>query len=599
MEFCTGTVRTVNRQEYLPCNVCRISRRTGTIYRVNDQTDPQLLRAYTAHKSEAAFAAVVQRYVDLVFSAAFRMLGDVDSAKDVTQNVFVALAQNAQKLIDRPALAGWLHNTARNLAAKSIRSEVRRRTREQEAAIMNELLSSHLDANWDHIAPQLDKALGELGESDREAVLLRYFKNHDLRTIGATLGISEDAAQKRVSRAVERLREFFASRGVTVGASGLVVVLSANAVQAAPAGLAVSISMIAAASAAGGGITAMNFLKIITMTKLKAGIITAAVAAGIAIPVMIQYRTQTKLNATNELLRQQIERNNQLAAENENLAMGAIAAVAPTADTKGPPLELLKLRGEVGRLREENTLVKTPVTHDLVEARYQSAQELARSGDSAAALKEFLWCFDDGMPRVSGYGGVRNSFLLDSIAKLGENYPPALAALRERRDQAQQRMLNSESDPDAAMDFASLNRTLRENQNTLAAFDQLPAEDQRRQTLASVAYDQLVEAQRYHDAILGRPYESISAMFEMTAKERPLPKNIANPEMVRKTQRDYLINSTAGSVEALAGSGDLVHARALAGRLLAYDGSPETRVLLQQHVSRAGQAGLLDNVTNP
>jgi RNA polymerase sigma factor (sigma-70 family) len=565
---------------------------------VNDQSDPELLRAYAAQKSEAAFAALVQRYVDLVYSVAFRMLGDVHAAKDVTQNVFVALAQNAQKLIERPAIAGWLHNTARNLAAKSIRSDVRRRAHEKEAAVMNELLSSHLDANWDHIAPLLDEALGELSEPEREAVLLRYFKNQDLRAIGATLGISDDAAQKRVSRAVERLRELFSKRGVTVGASALVVVISANAVQAAPAGLAVSISMIGLAGAANTGVTTLNILKIMAMTKLKVGILTAVVAAGIAVPLVIQKQTQNKLNAANELLRQQTERNTELAAEIQQLTEEATAAVTPTT-ANGPSHELLKLRGEVSQLRQESTAVKTPITHDLVDARYKHAQELVRSEDSAGALKEFLWCYDEGMPRVTGYSGVRNSFLLDSIAKLGEKYPPALEALRERRDQAQQRMLSSENDPDATQDFAALNRELHEDQNTLAAFDQLPVGDPRRQTMAIVVYDQLVNAQRYNDALLGRPYESMSAMFEMTMKERPLPPTISNPEMVRKTQRDHLINSTANGIEALAGSGDLVHAQSLAGRLLAYDSSPETRALLLQHLARAGQANLLADVTMP
>ena len=326
---------------------------------MNDQTDPQLLRAYATHESEAAFSTIVHRYIDLVHSAAFRMLGDADAAKDVTQNVFVALAQNAQKLIDRPALAGWLHNAARNLAAKSIRSDARRRTREQEAALMNELNSNPAEANWDDIAPHLDEALGELAEPDRDAVLLRYFKNHDLRSIGATLGTSEDAAQKRVSRAVERLREFLARRGVAIGATGLVVVISANAVQAAPAGLAAGVSMIAAAGTAGGGFTAVKFLKILTMTKLKAGIITAAVAAGIAIPVVIQYRTQTKLNAANESLRQQIQRNEQLSTENDNLAKAATATGASTADSQRPSSELLKLRGEVGQLREKSAAATT------------------------------------------------------------------------------------------------------------------------------------------------------------------------------------------------------------------------------------------------
>jgi RNA polymerase sigma factor (sigma-70 family) len=209
---------------------------------VNEQSDQELLRNYADRKSDSAFAALVERYVDLVHSAAFRMSSDPHSAKDITQCVFLALAQNAQQLTARSTLAGWLHNTARNLAAKEIRSHIRRRTREQEAAAMNKLLTADPAANWEDIAPHLDAALGELNESERDALLLRYFKNEDLRTVGVTLGISDDAAQKRVSRAVERLREFFAKRGITVGASGLVVVISANAVQAAPIGLALTIS---------------------------------------------------------------------------------------------------------------------------------------------------------------------------------------------------------------------------------------------------------------------------------------------------------------------------------------------------------------------
>jgi len=566
---------------------------------VNDQTDPQLLREYAAHKSEAAFAALVDRYVDLVFSAALRMLGEADAAKDVTQNVFVALSQNAGKLTGRPAVAGWLHTTARNIAAKSIRSETRRRTHEQMAAIMNEILSSSSDANWDDISPYLDEALGELSEPDRDALLLRYFKNHDLRTIGARLGVSEDAAQKRVSRAVERLRESFQKRGIAVAAGGLVVVISANAVHAAPVGLSASLSLIPAAGAAVSGATTFNLLKILAMTKIKVGIITTAVAAGIAIPVVVQHRMQTKLTATNELLREQVERNNALMAENENLSKLAAQEVASITDGEMPSAELLKLRGEIGRLRQENTESKTPITHDLVESRFQHAQELARNGDSAAALKEFLWCFDEGMPRVTGYGGVRDSFLLSAIAKLGENYPPALAALRERRDQALQRMLSSENEYDATQDFASINRELHEDQNTLTEFDQLPAGDSRRKELASVAYVQLVAAQRYNDAILGHPYETIRSLFEITSRERPLPQNVANAEKLRKIQRDYLINSAATDVEALAGAGDLANARAFAARLLAYDSSSTTLTLLQQHLTRAGQPGLLENVTKP
>src|SRR5450759_3631999 len=209
---------------------------------MNGLSDQQLLRDYTGRRSEAAFAELVRRHVDFVYSAALRMVRDAHLAEDVTQSAFVALAQNARQLTDRPVLSGWLHRTAQNLAANAVRYAVRRRAREQEAAAMNELLSAEPDAVWEHIAPHLDAALGELSEPDRDALLLRYFERKSAREIALTLGVSDEAAQKRVSRAVERLREFFAKRGVTVGAHGLVVVISANAVQAAPVGLAGTIS---------------------------------------------------------------------------------------------------------------------------------------------------------------------------------------------------------------------------------------------------------------------------------------------------------------------------------------------------------------------
>src|SRR2546427_10322698 len=179
-----------------------------------------------------------------VYSAALRMVCDSHLAEDVTQCAFLALAKNAAQLTDRPVLSGWLHRTAHNIAAQTVRSDVRRRAREQEAAAMNELHEP--DAVWEQIAPHLDNALGELSDADRDALLLRYFEGKSAREMAQTLGTSEEAAQKRVSRAVERLREFFTKRGVTVGSSGLVVVNSANAVQAAPVGLAVTISSAAA-----------------------------------------------------------------------------------------------------------------------------------------------------------------------------------------------------------------------------------------------------------------------------------------------------------------------------------------------------------------
>ena len=236
---------------------------------MNSATDQQLLREYAEHRSEDAFAELVGRHLDFVYSAALRMTGDPASAEDVAQGVFVVLMEKAGQLAERPVLAGWLHCASRNLAGKVIRSEIRRRAREQEAAAMNELLCHETAAPWENIAPHLDAAIGELSEPDRDAVILRYFDRKSAREMAQSLGISEEAAQKRVSRAVERLREFFAQRGVTVGASGLVCILSANAVQAAPAGLASAIATAGSGTMIAAN-TATTTIALIMTTQKKA-----------------------------------------------------------------------------------------------------------------------------------------------------------------------------------------------------------------------------------------------------------------------------------------------------------------------------------------
>lgn len=558
----------------------------------------ELLRAYAQDHSESAFQELVNCYVDLVYSAAIRRVsGDRQLAEDVTQEVFTDLARKAAALPPNVTLGGWLLRHTGYVASTAMRGDQRRRDRERQAVEMN-ALNEPSEAGWRQFAPILDDAMDELDAADRDALVLRYFERCELRAVGAALGVSDDTAQKRVSRALDKLRENLVRRGVATTGAALSLLITANAVQAAPIGLAATISGIALAGAATGGGTALSILKIMSMTKLKVGIISALVVAGVAVPVVIHQQAQTELREAKESLRQQTEENQRLTMENEQVAQRAAPTSAPTTDSNSPSRELLQLRAKVGRLLREQTEAEAPVTRDAVEARYKHAQDLASRGDAAAALKEFLWCFDEGMPRVTGYGGVRTSFLLSEIAKLGEQYPDALAALRERRDKALQRMLASATDSDAAMEFSALNRALKQDQNTLAVFDQLPADDQRRQTLASSAYDQLVTAQRYGDALLGKSYAQISAQFEIMAAERPLPANIPNPEMLRKAQHDYLISSTAKNVEVLAGAGDLEHARALAARVLAFDRSPEARTLLQQHAARAGQPELLDGLPN-
>ncbi len=327
---------------------------------MNSSSDQYLLRAYAESRSETAFAELARRHVDFVYSAALRMVRDTHLAQDVSQAVFVALAQNAGSLIDCSVLPGWLYRTTRNLAANVVRADVRRRVREQETVIMNALLSTESNAAWEEVVPYLDDAMAELDDTDRDAVLLRYFKNHDLRTVGATLGISDDAAQKRVSRAVERLREFFAKRGVTVGAGGLAVVISANAVQAAPVGLMLTISTAVTVSGASlVATTTATTVKTIAMTAVQKTAVAATIAVLAGVGIYEIHQASELRSAVQSLQQQQTPLTEQIRAlQRERADMEArLAALAGENEQlkSGQKLaELLKLRGDVGVLRSEN-----------------------------------------------------------------------------------------------------------------------------------------------------------------------------------------------------------------------------------------------------
>jgi RNA polymerase sigma factor (sigma-70 family) len=351
---------------------------------MNEQSDAELLRAYAESRSEAAFGELVRRYVDLVYSAARRMVCDPHLAEDVTQGVFMALAKGAGQLVNRPTLSGWLHRTAQNIAATTVRNTERRRAREQEAAAMNPLPSAGPDISWDHIAPHLDDAIGELSEPDRDALLLRYFERKSARDMAAKLGISEEAAQKRVSRAVERLRELFAKRGVPVGASGLVIVLAANAVQAAPAGLAVTITAVAPLAGAAIATAATVTTKAIAMTTLQKTIVTAVLTVAVGAGIY-EANQAARWRATNKTLTAERDK---LLAERDAAVGAAAQAATDSAQAQQDRMELLRLRGEVGMLRQlTNNLAKLP--GQAAQQRLQ-APGAATSSETASAPLEYV-----------------------------------------------------------------------------------------------------------------------------------------------------------------------------------------------------------------
>jgi RNA polymerase sigma factor (sigma-70 family) len=207
--------------------------------------DWPLLQDYVGRNSEAAFRTLVNRYLGLVHAAASRQVQESQLAEEVTQAVFTLLARQASRLNRSVVLPGWLIRTTRHVAANARRAEQRRRRREQEAAMMQTVSNS--EGNWAAIAPVLDEALDQLGVSDRNAILVHYLSGHSFREMSQSLGISEGAAKKRVSRALERLRVFLAKRGFRGSASALAALLLERGSETASAECAATVASVAMA----------------------------------------------------------------------------------------------------------------------------------------------------------------------------------------------------------------------------------------------------------------------------------------------------------------------------------------------------------------
>jgi RNA polymerase sigma factor (sigma-70 family) len=236
--------------------------------------DMALLREYVRSHSEDAFATLVARHINLVHSVALRQVRDAHLAQEVTQVVFILLARKAGALSSTTILSGWLCRTASYAAANVLTLQRRRQSREQEA-FMQSVLNDIESEAWTHIAPLLDPALARLGAKDHDAIVLRYFEGRSLNEVGVALGSSEEAAKKRVNRALEKLRRFFSKRGVTLTTTLIAGAVTANSVQAAPVALAVTIAAATAKGAALSGSTlalVKGALKLMAWSKVKTSV---------------------------------------------------------------------------------------------------------------------------------------------------------------------------------------------------------------------------------------------------------------------------------------------------------------------------------------
>ncbi|MDB6025699.1 MAG: hypothetical protein JWM68_1922 [Verrucomicrobiales bacterium] len=308
------------------------------------------LADYVHNGSEAAFRKIVEHYLDLVYATAARLVdNDAHRAQDVAQTVFINLAHQAKNLSKDVKIGGWLHRNTCFVAANVLRGERRRHAREREAMEMN-AQTDHSEPCLDQLEPFLDEAINQLGAADRTAVLLRFYEKLDFRQLGKALGTTEAAAQKRVSRALEKLHLILRKRTAVCSVAILATALSANAASSAPAGLAATISGTALSSAAAGTGTTLLLLKLMAIAKFKTAIVTTVILASVMAPLLLEYRGEARVRAQNDIINQNANRLLQLTAENQRLSSLPKPEGEPLADNQLS--EVLKLRSEVGRLRK-------------------------------------------------------------------------------------------------------------------------------------------------------------------------------------------------------------------------------------------------------
>lgn len=274
--------------------------------------DNELVRTYAREGSETAFRILVSRHVNLVFGAALRQVGDSGMAEEITQNVFVALARKAPRLAGHETLAGWLHRTAILEAKAHIRAQLRRQRREFISADLAALAQPGPTPPEDLVL-LLDEGLLNLRDPDRLVLVLRFLEGRSLREVGLLLGVDEDAARKRVSRALGRLSEFFRVRGYAVPIGSGAALLS-QAVRAAPGGLAATASQAGLATGGAAGGFKLILIQLMTLTKTHTAL---ACSLLVALPLAWQAQTYQRETAVDLLAQLKVLEKENAEAEAE------------------------------------------------------------------------------------------------------------------------------------------------------------------------------------------------------------------------------------------------------------------------------------------
>jgi RNA polymerase sigma factor (sigma-70 family) len=379
--------------------------------------DPQLLRRYAREGAEEAFAELVRRHADLVWSAAWRVTRNASLSEDVVQSVFEDLARKARWLPEKTILVGWLYRAACLSAANALRSEARRLRRERVAMQLQSASENPEQPELEQLLPLLDEAMGALSETDRNTILLRYFAKKNMSEVGAAMGISDDAAQKRISRALDKLRQVFQRKGITASAGGLAAVLGSAGAQAAPAGLAGAVTLssisIASSATAGSGVWAALSTIPCHAAIMKTQLAVAAVVlAGVGTPLIIQNRSLSELRNENRALAAEASSSDDLRQRHAALLKQMHAAGELDRLRQGEA-ELARLKAEAERLRAGNSaqklelhkrlhaaqatldLTREAVRFEQARIEFEDAQTLTINHMKQLGLAARIWAADN------------------------------------------------------------------------------------------------------------------------------------------------------------------------------------------------------------
>ncbi|MES2705833.1 MAG: sigma-70 family RNA polymerase sigma factor [Verrucomicrobiota bacterium] len=276
---------------------------------ISPERSHELLRTYAATRCGTAFRELVAGWTGMVHATALRVSrGQETLAEDVAQAVFSRLAAAPEKVRDGRALGAWLHAAATGLTLDALRLEARRRRREEASQnlIMPTLETPAADAGDDRheLMPEIDGALSRLPPQDSQLLLMRFWQRQDWRSIGRNFGLSDDAAQKRMNRALERLRRILAGRGITSSAGALSAVLAGMVPADLPAAAVLKIiSATQACTATGAASAVLTTVAMTTKTKLTLAA-SAALLLAATVPMVHQRQRIADLRRENESLRQ-------------------------------------------------------------------------------------------------------------------------------------------------------------------------------------------------------------------------------------------------------------------------------------------------------